>query len=86
MLPISRKTSPWPMHPTLLNNPIQTPWKARFPGHYLYNAILWLSLCEQHPGGIPSGVLSFAKFILHFLQSILDISIAVCYVVYAKLT
>lgn len=51
MHPISRKTSLWPMHPTLLNNPIQTPWKARFPGHYLYNAILWLSLCELHPGG-----------------------------------
>lgn len=85
MLPISRKTSLWPMHPTLLNNPIQTPWKARFPGHYLYKAILWLSLCVQHPGG-NSGVLSFAKFILHFLQSLLDISVVVCYVVYAKLT
>ena len=34
MLPISRKTSLWPMHPTLLNNPIQTPWKVRFPGCY----------------------------------------------------
>lgn len=85
MHPISRKTSPWLMHPTLLNNPIQTPWKVRFPGHYLYNAILWLSLCELHPGG-NSGVLSFAKFILHFLQSLLDISVVVCYIVYAKLT
>lgn len=86
MHPISRKTSLWPMHPTLLNNPIQTPWKVRFPGRYLYNAILWLSLCELHPGGIPSGVQFFAKFILHFLQSLLDILIMVCYVVYAKLT
>ena len=86
MQPISRKTSLWPMHPTLLNNPIQMPRKARFPGHYLYKAILLFSLCELHPGGIPSGVLSFAKFILHFLQSLLDILIMVCYVIYAKLT
>ena len=61
MHPISQKTSLWLMHPTLLNNPIQTPWKVRFPGHYL---------CELHPGGILSGVLFLCKVYFAFFAKL----------------